>query len=143
MTASPSATPIERILPRVTVDPYRSCWVFGGAKHSAGYGVINIRGTVFYTHRLAYEWFHGDIPDGLTIDHLCRNRPCCNPMHLEAVTSAENIRRAMVKSHCLRGHEFTPQNSYIRPDNGRRQCIKCIRLRTRKRDVTPRQREGE
>ena len=92
-------------------------------------------------HRVAYESFRGPIPDGLEIDHLCRVRNCINPDHLEVVTHAENMARAewpnlanrkRVASRwdhpegvCARGHEYTPENTYVRPDGRGRQCRKC------------------
>ena len=93
-----------------------------------GYGVFS-GGLV---HRWAYEALVAPIPDGLTIDHLCRVRHCVNPAHLEVVTLAENIRRAphynSRKTHCKRGHEFTPTNAmvYVRKDGRtQRQCRQC------------------
>lgn len=127
MPAPKTATPIERVLPRVEEDN-NGCWIFTGAL-SSGYGVINIRHKLHYTHRVSYAHYVGTIPAGLTIDHLCRVTACCNPEHLEPVTIGENVRRAHVKSHCSRDHEFTSENTYIRPDNGRRQCRACIAIR--------------
>ena len=60
---------------------------------SSGYGIVTICGKKYYTHRVAYEELVGPIPDGLVLDHLCRNRRCCNPEHLEPVTDGENTRR--------------------------------------------------
>lgn len=88
---------IERIQARITVDE-NGCHVFTGAL-DRGYGRIGIGPRaegIGYTHRLMYEAANGPIPEGLHIDHLCRNRACCNPDHLEAVTQAENNRRAAV-----------------------------------------------
>jgi hypothetical protein len=102
-------------------------------------------------HRIAYELFIGPIPNGLHIDHLCRNRGCVNPVHLEPVTQQENMLRGYAPSavshranRCHRGHEFTPENTYIkhRP-NGRikRDCKECARMRDRVRNKTPERRE--
>lgn len=86
---------VDRIRARITVDE-NGCHIFTGVTQR-GYGRINLGGRGAghdYTHRLMYEAAKGPIPDGLHIDHLCRNRSCCNPDHLEAVTQAENNRRA-------------------------------------------------
>lgn len=69
------------------------CWPWVGARNSAGYGVVRINGINHLAHRVAYERTVGPIPEGLTIDHLCRTRSCCNPAHMEPVTREENGRR--------------------------------------------------
>lgn len=82
--------------PQYIVDPETGCWIWQWALHPEnGYGIWNVRGKRGQqAHRHYYEMLVGPIPEGLTIDHLCRNRPCVNPAHLEPVTSQENRRRA-------------------------------------------------
>jgi hypothetical protein len=108
-----------------------------GAIDAGGYGRINVEGQSAYAHRVSYELHVGAIPAGLTLDHLCRNTPCCNPAHLEPVTQGENTLRGESpwakrkrQTHCVNGHEFTPENTYIRRE-GWRQCIACNRARRR------------
>lgn len=119
-----------------------SCWLWSGSRTNNGYGVLSWRdpgrkGRSMAAHRFAYRLLVGEIPQGLELDHLCRVRDCVNPAHLEPVTRDENMRRAGARpwwskiSRCKRGHEMTPENTYVRPDNGHRQCVACIRLRSR------------
>lgn len=101
------------------------CWLWTGARNSRGYGQWAVGGRSRSVHRIAYEALVGPIPDGLTIDHLCRVKTCCNPEHLEAVTGAENSRRhAATITSCPRGHEYTPENTY-RNGAGHRYCREC------------------
>jgi hypothetical protein len=105
------------------------CWEWTGPRDRDGYGKCSYGRRA---HRLAYERLKGPIPEGLVIDHLCRNRACVNPAHLEPVTIAENNRRGIQpsasKTHCVNGHEYDPENTYLRP-NGHRDCRACIRTR--------------
>lgn len=106
------------------------CIPWWGRMHTAGYGVLSLRGREVYAHRMVYEECFGLIPAGLQIDHLCRNRACVNPAHLEPVTHLENQRRgAAAKRSCKYGHDWSdPKNVYVR-NNGRRWCAACARER--------------
>lgn len=122
---------------RVEMGDDNECWEWAGGHFSEGYGAVVIDGKTRLTHRVAYEKVVGQIPDGLGIDHLCRNRGCCNPSHLEAVTTRVNVLRGVGvtaenarKTHCIHGHEFTPENTRVRPGRGR-ECWTCHRERTR------------
>lgn len=106
------------------------CWLWIGAKAKKGYGVgygkIKVGSTSINAHKFAFEAFRFSVPDGLEIDHLCRNRSCVNPFHLEAVTHQINCRRgkAFNPTHCPKGHEYTEENAYI-SKKGSKVCRIC------------------
>lgn len=114
------------------------CWEWSASCTKAGYGQVMVGGKQRYSHRLFYERFKGPIPEGLQLDHLCRNKRCCNPSHLEVVTGRVNVRRSTappaanaVATHCLNGHAFTEANTftYSGKYGPKRQCRECKRLR--------------
>jgi hypothetical protein len=118
----------ERLWTRVQKGDEATCRLWLGAVNENGYGRMGAGGRgdgTPYVHRVAWELERGPIPEGMTIDHLCRVRTCVNPAHLELVTLAENIRRAKRRlTHCKHGHEFTQENTYWRKE-GRRMCRAC------------------
>jgi hypothetical protein len=77
------------------VNKTETCWLWTGAKHEKGYGLLKVAGQMHRAHRFVYELLVGPIPEGLSLDHLCRVRNCVNPNHLEPVTTGENIRRGL------------------------------------------------
>ena len=120
------------------------CWLWQGST-SRGYGRL-VTESENYVHRIAYEAVVGKIPEETTLDHLCRVRNCVNPDHLEPVSLAENILRGngvaarnARKTHCKRGHMFTPENTYLIPSGGRacRECQRDNDLRRYYRDRSP------
>lgn len=120
---------LDRLRERITVDP-NGCWVWNRPGPD-GYGRFTItRNTNVLVHRWMYEHHRGPIPEGLQIDHLCRNRACCNPEHLEPVTPVVNVHRGATnaaKTHCKHDHEFTEANTRILPTarGAFRICLQC------------------
>lgn len=122
---------IMRFLSKVRVE--KGCWVWTGRLMHKGYGQFsptskkNVR-----AHKFSYETFISKVPHGLCLDHLCRNRSCVNPEHLEPVTNRENLRRSNIapaeinsrKTHCPKGHAYLGDNLRVRP-NGSRDCRAC------------------
>ena len=122
------------------------CWLWDGATMKNGYASTTTgrRNHREYVHRIAYKLWVGLIPDGLEIDHLCRQRNCFNPKHLEAVTRSVNTLRGDGpkllgsingdKTHCKHGHLFDYVNTYFRPTGGR-SCRACLQNRAKIRRV--------
>ncbi len=132
----------DRFWAKVNVGERGDCWEWT-ASLSHGYGQFWIQGANPQrqkAHRVAYEMIVGPIPEGLQIDHLCRNRACVNPSHMQPVTRRENLIRGNGfaglndrKTHCPRGHEYIPSNTILW--QGKRKCRSCDndRQRLRKR----------
>ena len=131
----------KRFWDNIKVCENTRCWEWLGAKSPGGYGRFSWKGKCTVSHRVAYVALVGEVPKGLELDHLCRNRSCCNPQHLEPVSRSENVRRGdLVKvtlerhaaiTHCPKGHEYTEENTY-RHRNAR-YCRKCHADRERER----------
>jgi hypothetical protein len=117
-------TLIERYEGRV--DRSGECHLWTGQTNNWGYGVVTIEGQKYPIHRVFFELHVGEIPEDHVIDHFCRTRTCVRPDHLQAITQSENIALGRLrKTHCPQGHEYTPENTYITPKRGWRQCRKC------------------
>jgi hypothetical protein len=131
--------------PHFKIDPETGCWVWQRSLHKQGYGYRASTDTADGLSRLAHRYYwqlvYGPIPDGLSLDHLCRNPPCVNPAHLEPVSHRENVLRGVslwaenaAKTHCKYGHSL--DDAYVRINrNGypSRNCRTCVRERGKKK----------
>jgi HNH endonuclease len=121
----------ERFFKHIAIEQ-NGCWLWQRAKDWDGYGLFKIYPRMLRAHRWAYEEFIGPIADGLQIDHLCRNKSCVNPDHLEVVTPLENTQRGArhTNLYCKNGHSLFGENLYIYERDGgiRRACRTCNRI---------------
>lgn len=113
------------------------CWEWTGSKTRNGYGQVGIGGVGRMAHRVFYEYFIAEIPEGLDLDHLCRLRSCVNPWHLDPVSRSVNLYRAetlgkynLRKTHCPQNHEYSASNTRL-TKTGRRCCRTCERIRAK------------
>ena len=132
----------ERLLSNIR--PEGDCWVWMGFRNTWGYGTIKVRGEILLAHRVSYEEFVTAIPEGLEIDHLCRNRMCINPAHLEPVPHIVNVQRGLAgkypsngdqerrKTHCPHGHPYDLFNTHW-TKLGHRECKACWREKNQRR----------
>jgi hypothetical protein len=129
--------PIMRFWQKVSIQE-NGCWLWDAGISNHGYSEFSLDGKMIKGHQFAYEHFRGSIPEGLEPDHLCRNRACVNPWHMELVVHIENCNRGEVgkhnrdKTHCPHGHLYDESNTYYAPGVTNRQCRICKRENKRK-----------
>ena len=120
------------------------CWEYPGRYNRIHYKQVYVQGRIHDLHRLVYEMLRGTVEEGLELDHLCRNPPCCNPDHLEPVTHAENMRRGLLgvlrpprtpRTHCGQGHAYEGENVYAY--RGYIRCRTCQRAYYQKIKESP------
>lgn len=132
----------DRFWSKVEPAPADECWIWKASKTAGGYGQVGIHRKRYYAHRVAYEAMRAEIPAGLHIDHLCRNRACVNPWHLEPVTNRENGRRGMagygLRTDCVRGHDITNPENVLTNNRGHRRCRTCRDEDNAARPLSPR-----
>lgn len=129
-----NGTDIERFFNKIKIDE-KGCWIWTDYILNTGYGQFKVNGKQITAHKFIYEHIHGKVQKGLTLDHLCRNRSCANPGHLEVTTYRENLLRGIglpainyKKTHCNNGHPLSGENLYIY--QGTRNCKICRRKRS-------------
>lgn len=126
--------PVEdRLWPKVQVTGF--CWEWLGSLSEAGYGNFHLDGRTQLAHRVVYEILVSKIPEGLVLDHLCRNPKCVNPDHLEVVTQGTNLTRGLqsaLKQACPQGHSWGIPRNVKTLKTGSRYCAECARVRRMK-----------
>jgi hypothetical protein len=129
------STPAERLL-KFVIKNENGCWEFTGRINKKGYGRFSLNGKVTLAHTASYRIHKGVIKNGYTVDHLCRNRKCVNPDHLEAVPHRVNLERgntstaySKIRTHCKNGHLLNAQNIFL--NEGKVKCKICNRNRNK------------
>jgi hypothetical protein len=122
----------ERFDAKWLPEPNTGCWLWTASTNNGGYGFIGVNRRVQMAHRVGYELYRGPIPDGMTLDHLCRVTCCVNPCHMEPVSMRANILRGhgvagkfARRTHCKNGHELSGDNVSSRSDSRARVCVTC------------------
>lgn len=149
---------VSRLLQRRKIDEESGCWIYLGYADPAGYARVGYQGKSKRVHQVSFWHFKGEVPEGYEIDHLCRNKRCFNPEHLEAVTKRTNMLRGIVwevsgkynqaKTHCVRGHPYAGDNLVERIQMGvlgprvSRHCRKCINMYARNARKRAKRRAG-
>lgn len=129
-----------RLAPNPKRDDLGDCWIWTAFKSPDGYGRFGSGGSgnSVPSYRWAYEHWVGPVPEGKVLDHFaCDNPACANPHHVRPVNFLENVLRSdvslpalnLAKTHCINGHEFTPENTYQNNGPGTRSCRTCVRAR--------------
>ncbi len=106
---------MQRFWSKVKITSLHGCWEWTASQRGRGYGCFRLNRKTLQAHRVSYSLIRGEIPEGLELDHLCRNTSCVNPFHLEAVTHGENVRRGNVvgkRTNCLKGHSRASEHLY-------------------------------
>lgn len=126
----------ERFFAKVLITP--GCWYWEGAKDGNGYGAFNWHNVKWRAHRASLKLAGIALIPGMYVDHICRVRDCVRPEHLRQVSPRANVlsnsaslqAANKIKTHCIRGHEYTDENTMHR--RGWRECRECIRIRSKK-----------
>lgn len=128
--------PLVRIKRGIAIDQNNGCWVWQRRRFPNGYGCLKLNGRNHIVSRVMFVLTYGKLPPGRYAHHKCANKSCCNPRHLEALSPYEHVERSPKflgfvnrhKSHCVNGHEFSEENTYI-DSRGGRHCRKCRVIR--------------